>query len=40
MSDFEYELETNEGGQTTFDIKGLFFKIISFWPLILISILY
>lgn len=39
MSDYDYELETNESSQINFDLKGLFFKIIGYWPLILISIL-
>ncbi|WP_431159523.1 hypothetical protein, partial [Winogradskyella poriferorum] len=38
-SDLDYELEPNDGKQTTFDIKGLFFKILNYWPLIDLSVL-
>jgi len=38
MSEFEYDLEENESSQINFDVKGLFFKILSYWPLILISV--
>ncbi len=38
MSDFEYELENNDTSHTNFDLKGLLFKILNYWPLFLASI--
>ena len=39
MSEFEYEFENNDATKSNFDLKGLLFKIISFWPLILVSVI-